>query len=497
VILEVAAPGPSRCPPTLSEASSGAGFSPHAQVIASVKERAISAVVPAQLPSLMLVALSDSFSSMWPALAEELGFELREANGPENPPGPVGSVTLIAAAGMEHEAGPVLQRFPAGEWEVAVIGALPDHRLAVALARAGAADYFALPQDLELLRSWLLERAERFWTRIQRSAFAAGEGAKYRFTGIIGESPALRQSLERAGRIIPHRNVTVLITGETGTGKELLARAIHYNGPRGEAPFVDVNCAAIPEQLLESELFGHEKGAFTGAIAAKPGLFEVAEGGTVFLDEIGHLSRPLQGKLLRVLQERTTRRVGGTRSKPVDVRILAATHVDLAAATRRGEFREDLYHRLNVVPVELPPLRQRRDDILLLARRFLAQFAGEYGLPEPRLSADAEQALLRHRWPGNVRELRNLMERALLLGTSGVIGLDVLALDAGPANRQSPSSLDPALPLREIIRTAVRDTVQRCGGNKSEAARRLEISRTRLQRLLDNPDDTRDFGDEP
>jgi DNA-binding NtrC family response regulator len=486
-----------RCAPALPKTCSGVGFTSHTSVVSRVKETAITAVAPAQLPSLTLVALSDSFSSIWPSLSVEAGFELRESNGSEILPDPVGTVTLIAAAGAEHEAGAVLRRFQAAERDVAVIGALPDHRLGVALARAGAADYFVLPQDLEMLRSWLLERAERFRARIQRSAFAADEGAKYRFTGIIGESPALRQSLERASRIIPHRNVTVLITGETGTGKELLARAIHYNGPRGEAPFVDVNCAAIPEYLLESELFGHEKGAFTGATTAKPGLFEVAEGGTVFLDEIGHLSLSLQGKLLRVLQERTTRRVGGTRSKPADVRILAATHVDLAAAVRQGEFREDLYHRLNVVPVELPPLRQRHDDVLLLAHRFLVQFASEYGIPEPSLSAEAEQALLRYRWPGNVRELRNLMERALLLGSGGVIDTGVLALDAGPGARSGPSSLDATPPLREIIRSAVRDAVERCGGNKSEAARRLEISRTRLQRLLENPDFTRDFGDEP
>jgi DNA-binding NtrC family response regulator len=246
-----------------------------------------------------------------------------------------------------------------------------------------------------------------------------------------------------------------------------------------------VNCAAIPEHLLESELFGHEKGAFTGATAAKPGLFELADGGTLFLDEIGHLALPLQGKLLRALQEREVRRVGGARAVPVDVRVIAATHVDLAAAAKRGEFREDLYWRLAVVPVELPPLRQRRGDTLLLARHFLARFAAEYGRETMRLGAGAEQAIAARDWPGNVRELRNAIERAVLLSAGDA--LDPEHFDAGPA---TPSQADAgALPfpatLDSIEQAAARAMVAYCGGNKSEAARRLAISRTRLLRLLD------------
>jgi DNA-binding NtrC family response regulator len=273
-----------------------------------------------------------------------------------------------------------------------------------------------------------------------------------------------------------------LITGETGTGKELLARAIHYNGPRRDAPFVDVNCAAIPEQLLESELFGHEKGAFTGAVGSKPGLMQLADGGTLFLDEIGHLALPLQGKILRALEERVLRRVGGTRAIPFDVRLIAATHVDLAGAVRRGEFREDLYYRLNVVPIELPALRARHDDVVIIARYFLDRFAREYDLTPLRLSPGALRALRERRWTGNVRELRNVIERAVLLATGH-------ALEA--ADVAEPLSVEPEdgalrfpATLADLNRAAVTRMLELCGGNKTEAARRLGISRPRLHRLL-------------
>jgi two-component system response regulator HydG len=369
------------------------------------------------------------------------------------------------------------------------VGALASHHLAAAVVRAGAAELFALPQDAALLRSWLAERADRLRGAQSRDAFVAREASKYRFEGILGESDALKQALERAALVIPHATVTLLLTGETGTGKELLARAIHYNGPRRDAPFVDVNCAAIPETLLESELFGHEKGAFTDATTTKPGLFEVASRGTLFLDEIGHLPLALQGKLLRALEERSVRRVGGTRSIPVDVRIIAATHVDLAAAVTRGEFRQDLYYRLNVVPLSLPPLRERREDILPLARAFLSRFSKEYGLPQPKLTPATERALAAHPWAGNVRELRNVIERAVLLHRGGVLDpTDVVA----PEARAAPSP-DAPIPfpatLAAITRAAAVAMVDRCTGNKSEAARRLGISRPRLLRLLNGSAD--------
>ena len=371
--------------------------------------------------------------------------------------------------------------------EVVAVGALASHHLAAAIVRAGGAELFAMPADADLLRSWMRERGDRLHASRSRQAFVSHEAAKYRFEGILGESEALRQALDRAALVIPHGAVTVLISGETGTGKELLARAIHYNGPRRDAPFVDVNCAAIPETLLESELFGHEKGAFTDATTTKPGLFEVANGGTLFLDEIGHLPLPLQGKLLRALEERAIRRVGGTRTIPVDVRIVAASHVDLALAVRRREFREDLYYRLNVVPLSLPALRERRDDILPLARHFLARFAREYGVAAPRLTSSAERALIAHEWSGNVRELRNIMERAVLLNRGST--LDAGAISLGTAAATPIGTLPFPATLGEITRAAAFAMVERCGGNKSEAARRLDISRPRLLRLLDGSGD--------
>ena len=437
-----------------------------------------------RVSSLSVLTLSDSFGSLWPEIAADTKLTLAATNDAASLGAGHDAVTLIAGGGEEDRIEEVLRAIGPGDREIAVVGAFASHRLAVSLMRAGAAEYFALPQDAELLRSWVRERAERLSSRANRSAFAATERAKYSFDGILGDSAALRKTLERAARVIPHATVTVLITGETGTGKELLARAIHYNGPRREAPFVDINCAALPEHLLESELFGHEKGAFTDARTAKPGLFEMANGGTLFLDEIGHLQLQLQGKLLRALEERQIRRVGGARSIAIDVRIVAATHVDLAAAVRRGEFREDLYFRLNVVPLELPSLRERREDIAGLARHFLARFAREYGLPEPTLTTAAERALKMHPWTGNIRELRNVLERAVLLCDQRQMDAADLALDTAAARRQEGGLPFPAT-IAEITRAAAEEMLRLCDNNKSEAARRLGISRPRLLRVLD------------
>jgi DNA-binding NtrC family response regulator len=449
------------------------------------------AAAPAEIleeraPALVVVALSDSFAELWAQLAGAAGLRLELVDTPAALDRRTNVVAVIAAGGAEDALPDALRQIAGQDLDVAAVGALPSHRTAAAAVRAGAADYFALPQDLEVVRSWIAERAERLRERTQGLAFAATEAHKYRFDGILGESPALMKALGLAARVIPHPNVTVLITGETGTGKELLARAIHYNGPRAAAAFVDINCAALPETLLESELFGHEKGAFTDASAAKPGLFELADGGTLFLDEIGHLALPLQAKLLRALQERQIRRVGGTRAIPVDVRIIAATHVDLAAAVRAGAFREDLYYRLNVVPVELPPLRARQQDVLALAKHFLAHFAAEYGVTVKAFTPAADRSLRERDWPGNIRELRNAVERAVLLATGSVLDADALESPASAfaARGAVDGSLPFPAPLDEIVHAAVVRMLERCGGNKSEAARRLGISRPRLLRLL-------------
>jgi transcriptional regulator with PAS, ATPase and Fis domain len=245
---------------------------------------------------------------------------------------------------------------------------------------------------------------------------------------------------------------------------------------------VEVNCAALPPPLLESELFGHERGAFTDAKTAKPGLFEAAEGGSLLLDEIDHLAPELQAKLLRALEQRTTRRLGATTSRHFDVRIIAATNAHLAAEVRAGRFRPDLFYRLDVVSLELPPLRERGEDVLQLADAFLTRFSAQYGLPHPVLGPDARRALLAHSWPGNVRELRNAIERALLLSAPGTLELGPLSAH-GPAPAGGQTLPFPAS-LNDIVQAAARAMLETTGGNRSEAARRLGISRSRLQRLL-------------
>lgn len=435
---------------------------------------------------------------MWPALATECGLTLVTVTEPSALSRLTDSVGVVSGAGVEDRIATTFRQIAPFSADVAAVGSVPEHRLAVGVVRAGASEYFALPGDMELFRSWLCEGASKLRNRASRSAFTIREEAKYRFEEILGGSDALRSTLRQASRVIPHANVTVLIAGETGTGKELLARAIHYNGPRRDAPFVDVNCAAIPEQLLESELFGHEKGAFTDATSTKPGLFEVANGGTLFLDEIGHLPLSLQGKLLRVIEERTIRRVGGTRNISIDVRIISASHVDLAGAVRRKEFREDLFYRLNVVPMHLPPLRERREDIVPLARHFLTRFGKEYNVPEAELTAGAERALEMRPWPGNIRELRNAVERAILLGSGSEMDADDFAVTDGDAASISGGGIPFPAALGVVVHAATVAMLDLCEGNKSEAARRLGISRARLQRVLDAGPEVSDYsrGDE-
>jgi two-component system response regulator HydG len=434
------------------------------------------------------VRLSESFRITIAELAGDLGAVLQEwtpGDGEGPPPG--ASCLLVLAGGAESAALETLGPLPAGLPRY-VIGASPDHRLAAAALQRGARDYFALPDDLGLLRRSLEHERNEAVGQKQAARFADDERRSSGFDTIIGESPGLRRTLDQARRVAKHRDVTVLIGGETGTGKELLARALHYDSPRASAPFVEINCAAIPANLLESELFGHEKGAFTGATGAKPGLMELAHGGTVFLDEIGHLPLELQPKLLRALEGREIRRVGGQQSRKVDVRLIAATHVDLSAAVARGEFREDLFYRLNVVALVLPPLRERGEDMVTLAEAFAKRLASQYGLPAPALSSDVRAAIRAHPWPGNVRELRNAIERALVLSPPGTLDLAEM-----PSRRAVEPPRDGVLPfpatIRQITQAAAQAMLEMVNSNKSEAARRLGISRPRLQRILDGQAD--------
>jgi DNA-binding NtrC family response regulator len=436
-----------------------------------------------------LIPLSESFARALRSLIAERGMEVAEVD-----PGAVilpedAAAVLVLAGGVEAEAIELLSRRTGLGSRWYVVGAVEDHRLAARAVAGGAVDYFALPGDLDLLRRTLERESAAWQARLDAEAFAAEEQKQNGFRAILGRSPIMSQVLAQADRVAAYRDVSVMIGGETGTGKELLARAIHYHSPRSAAPFVEINCTAIPANLIESELFGHEKGAFTGAIATRPGLFELAEGGTIFLDEVGHLPLEAQPKLLRVLEAREVRRVGGREIRPVDVRVIAATHVDLEAAVADGAFREDLYYRLNVVAVTLPPLRDRGNDVEFLAEAFAGRIAASYGMPTPVLTP-ATRALLRaHRWPGNVRELRNVVERALVLSAPGT--LDIGDLVAGtPVRTATREDRRPlAGPLAAVIRAAVDAMLAETAGNKSEAARRLDISRPRLQRILDGATD--------
>jgi transcriptional regulator with GAF, ATPase, and Fis domain len=311
---------------------------------------------------------------------------------------------------------------------------------------------------------------------------------RYGFEQIIGRSPLLRDVLSQAAKVA-RTDTTMLITGESGTGKELVARASHYASPRADGPFVAINCAALPDTLLESELFGHERGAFTGADRQKPGRFELAARGTLFLDEIGDLSAAVQVKLLRVLQEREFQRVGGTATLRADVRLIAATNRDLTVEMAAGRFRSDLFYRLSVFNVQLPPLRERGDDVLLLADSFIRSLAAKMGKGDVTLSRDARELLRRHTWPGNIRELQNAIERALIICEGSLVTAAHLAISLPPAPIRLPESPEPVRPaasmaLDELERKAIIDALQRTHGHKARAAQLLGLTRFQLYSRL-------------
>jgi Nif-specific regulatory protein len=318
---------------------------------------------------------------------------------------------------------------------------------------------------------------------------------KYNFKGLIGDSPLMKRVYEMIEKIAD-TDSTILITGESGTGKEIIAKTIHYNSSRSQGPFVPLNCAAIPKDLLESELFGHEKGAFTGALNTRIGRFELAHNGTLFLDEIGELDPSLQVKLLRVLQEREFERVGGVKTIKVDVRILVATNKELERRIREGKFREDLYYRLNVIPLHLPPLRERVEDILLLVDYFVHEFSKKKGRETLTFSPDALRHLIRYEWPGNVRELENLIERLTILVTANVVTVSDLpekfhqTADSRTDDRFSTTQvLDTEIPecgidiysvVGNIERNLILKALEKTGGVKNRAAKLLGLNRTTL-----------------
>ncbi|HEY6189161.1 MAG TPA: sigma-54 dependent transcriptional regulator [Pyrinomonadaceae bacterium] len=368
---------------------------------------------------------------------------------------------------------------------VIVVTGSDSKRAALEAVRRGAYGFFEKPFDADEVmhivhQAARTHRLEQEIVRL-RSALSARRG----FDHLIGASPLLAKILKHA-RAVAQTSATVLLKGENGTGKEIVARAIHEESPRADHPFVAVSCAALPESLIESELFGHEKGAFTGAHAAKKGRFELADGGTLFLDEIGELTPNVQVKLLRVLQERAFERVGATKTLTVDIRLIAASNRDLEQEVEAGRFRRDLFYRLNVVPLCLPPLRLRHEDIPLLAAHFAAKASEKHGRPVPELDPTLIEALIEYNWPGNVRELENVIERLVVLTTGPKLGVEFLPdnmMRALPgATLTDETTLEGAIAAlkRRMITAALHSE----GGNKVAAARRLGISRSYLHRLI-------------
>jgi DNA-binding NtrC family response regulator len=391
-------------------------------------------------------------------------------------PGADGLAVLEAAAKREDRTAVVLMT------------AYGTIETAVEAMRRSAFDFVQKPFELDELEARVQRALDhaRLLREVQvlREERAAWLGEER----IVGESPALRAAVELARRVAPTR-ATVLVTGETGTGKELIAGLVHAHSPRAARPFVKVNCAALPEALLESELFGHERGAFTSAERLRIGRFEQANGGTLLLDEIGDMSPATQAKLLRVLQDQEFQRVGGTKVLRTDVRIVASTNRDLGEAIRAGTFRDDLYFRLNVIGISLPPLRARPEDVELLARHFLREFARELGRPLDGFTAEAMALLRAHAWPGNVRELRNVIERAVLMAEGPRVGAADVGLSAsaaaGSASRWRPGLPEDGLVLAEIERAVVLEALERSHFVQKDAARWLGVSRRKLNYMIE------------
>lgn len=375
--------------------------------------------------------------------------------------------------------------------QVVVMTAYGSIEGAVEAVKLGAFDYVKKPIDLEELRLLADRARETSVLRGELSYYRKREaGRSIPFGDVVGESLSMRAVLDQARQIAALDDTPpILITGETGTGKGLVARTIHASGPRASRPFIDVNCTALPASLMEAELFGYERGAFTDAKESKLGLFEAAEGGFIFLDEIGDVELALQGKLLRAIEDRVVRRVGGIRNRKIDVRILAATNRDLESDVARDHFRRDLYFRLAVILLRLPPLRERGDDVLMLTEHYLRRFSAKYGKDVRRLTPEAEQLMLGYPWPGNVRELSHVIERAILWSRGGELTPDHLALtrpkeESEPPVRTAGDSGQlppPGMTLDQWEKSLLEQALQEHGGNQTKAAQRLGISRDTLR----------------
>ena len=368
---------------------------------------------------------------------------------------------------------------------VVVMTAFGSVETAVEAMKAGASDYVLKPFSLTEMRMVIHKELDVRNLREENRSLREALGKRFSHPNIVARSPKMQEVLATVERVA-RTNSTVLLGGESGVGKDLIARAIHEKSRRASGPFLKINSTAIPENLLESELFGFEKGAFTGAVASKPGKFELADKGTIFLDEIGDVPPLTQVKLLRVLQEREFERLGGTRTVKVDVRLLAATNKDLRQALEQGTFREDLYYRLNVVPIDIAPLRERKQDIPDLVNLFVSRFTGESGKPVEGITPEAMQILVSYHWPGNVRELQNIVERACALAKGSVLGPSDIHLDVRPAKAVNGSGgfLPDGMTLEQWEDEMVQEALRRANGNKSQAARLLGLSRNALRYRL-------------
>jgi DNA-binding NtrC family response regulator len=364
---------------------------------------------------------------------------------------------------------------------------------AVDAIKQGAADFITKPFQFDALLHVLNSAMEQRRLKSENAYLRSQLQERYRIDGLVGRSRLMRDLFQLL-EIVAATSSTVLITGETGTGKELAAKAIHHNSPRRTQRFLAINCSAIPETLLEAELFGHVRGAFTGAIATRQGRFEQANKGTLFLDEVGTMSPALQAKLLRVLQEREIERVGDSHTIKIDVRVIAATHSDLAKMVAEGSFREDLYYRLNVIPVKLPPLRERRDDIPLLVQHFLQRFSSDAGRGPLTMSQEGMRRLMAYHWPGNVRQLENVIERSIAFSQGRPqVEVQDLSSEAYSGQTAPESSADVSFPdegldfdryISTIERSLIKQSLERTGGNKRQAAKLLNLKRTTLVEKL-------------
>ncbi len=371
---------------------------------------------------------------------------------------------------------------------IIMVTAFGDVQTAVRTIKMGAYDFVEKPFNMDKIKILISKALETVSLRKEVSQFRSELSKKYGFSNIVGKSPEMLKIFDLTRKVAKSDATTILLQGESGTGKDLVAKVVHYESSRAEKPFMDINCTALPETLIESELFGHEKGAFTDAKQLKKGLFELSEGGTVFLDEIADIKLSTQAKLLKVIENKTFKRIGGNKDISVDLRIIAATNKVLSEEVKKGNFREDLYYRLKVIPIVLPPLRERKDDILLLGAHFIEEFNREFKKHVKRLSPETEKAFLEYPWPGNIRELKNVIERAMILENHEFIlpehlPLELLSFDTKALNVTGASISIPSggIDIEQVEKELIRQALDLTKGNQTKAAKLLTLTRDALR----------------